>query len=149
MKLTDFNADNNLLYLIQQVTQQSSADILNYFYCTAVDIMNTSLKKSTADYPRRKLSMFYPGTAIPFTLQVSYNKWQKPDKGDNWPVTCTIVFPKAQARFNNLANIANEIAEAHLLGGAEPKLEPFERPPLRAPGGMRNLIKEQKKNVRA
>lgn len=148
MKLQTFNADSNLLYLIQQVTKQSSADILNYFYSTAMAIIETSLVKSTAQYPRRKLKMCYPNTAIPFQLEVWYNKYYKVD-GQDTQVTCNVVFPKIQMHFNNLADIANQIAEAHLLGGKEPKIDPFEAPALRAPGGMRNLIREQKKNVRS
>jgi hypothetical protein len=92
--------------------------------------------------------MFYPGTAVPFSLEVWYNKYNKMD-GEPTHVTCNVVFPKVQQHFNNLADIANQIAEAHLLGEAEPKIDPFECSALRAPGGMRNLIKEQKKNVRA
>src|SRR5581483_9269708 len=130
MKLERFTADGTLLYAIQQYTKEPSADILAYFQRLTLELVE-SLKKSQAQFPTRKLVAMYPSTSIPFSVEVQCDRNFK-------SLFVHICFPKKTTYLEGIDKIANEVAEAVLLGGPIPFVEPFRAPYLKAPRGKKH-----------
>ena len=136
MKIHDLDADGSLLYAIQQSTKQSSADILVYFQHLTKELIN-SLKNSKGRHKKRRLVSFYPSTGIAFQLDVDCWTYHGEET-----VHLSLEFPKLYMRVEGLGRLANELAEAELLGSALPNIPSFRAPELKAPRGKRYLINE-------
>ena len=135
MTLNDVRADASLMYAIQRTTKGSSADILSYFYKIIAELFE-SAQKSNARRPTRKIKSMYPGTGIPYQLEI-YLDYNNRSVGSAY-----ITFPKNQMYIEGIETLVKEIAENTLLGGELPKIADFQSPELRAPRGKKHLINE-------
>lgn len=134
MTLNNVKADASLLYAIQRTTNASSADILSYFYKIITEMQNSCMR-SNARFPSRKIKSMYPGTGIPYQLEVQMNN-------NKTSMSAWINFPRNQMYIDNLETLMRDVAEMALLGGEVPKVEAFEPPALVAPRGKKHLINE-------
>ena len=141
LRIESFQADENLLYLIQVTSGQSAADILSYFHSIANEVA-IGAQATKADRISRRLTAFYPDTSIPICIGVR-GGWREHNR-----VWITIGFPpKKNKLYGDLAEVTSKIMEARLLGGEEPTVDPFKRPAFRFPSGTKKLFKEQIKKA--
>lgn len=142
LKIESFQADENLLYLVQATCNESSADILSYFYSVANEIA-VSAQTTKADKISRRLTAFYPNSTIPICINVR-GAWREHHR-----VWITVGFPpKKNKVYGDLAQVIEKIVEARLLGGEEPALTPFTKPGFRFPSGTKKMFKEQIKKAK-
>lgn len=142
MKIEAFTADENLLYAIQTTTKEPTEQVLSYFYQMATEVIKAA-QYSKSQRPYRKLTIFYPNTGIPYTIEVWGWKANYTDKECNMRVN--VFFPKSKMDYDDLGDLVEKIAEAHLLGGDLPKVEPFDKPMFKIPAKMRKFFKDDER----
>ena len=69
-----FIPDSGLMYLIQNVTKQSSDEILGFFYDFGKQVLIIGIDNMEGRNIRKHIEAIYPETAIPFKLLVKGNK---------------------------------------------------------------------------
>lgn len=139
-KITDksirFNPDAGLMYLIQSVTKQNTADILGFFYDFGKAVLLQGVEAMDGRSIRKDIRDYYPGTAIPFKLLVKANKW------GSGPVTggdISVDFPD-NSMYIRTEELMDLIMERELLGTTGlPDLEP---PKVKTPKMYRDLIEQ-------
>jgi hypothetical protein len=67
---TTYKFDSFLMYLIQDITKRSSAEILNFFYELTTQVREVGLANRTGNGIHKKIADFFPGTSIPFHVEV-------------------------------------------------------------------------------
>jgi len=143
-----FDVDQNLMYLIQKVTGQSTNQILSYFYGIASGVAETYLqKKRLANRINKQLEWHYEGfDSIPYKLVVysdwsGYRGFDSKDDSKVKQLYVSVNFPKSSTRIDVTAMI-NSIVESSIgLDGSEP-MAPFPKPKTRVPAGFKKLIHE-------
>ncbi len=157
---TSLNMDSFLLYLIQQVTGQSSIEIVGFFsdFGRAVAQIGAEKRKGSSSRIRKDIRDFYPGTAIPFKLLVKGYKQNhrsvredfidasgKPSwkwvniPEEHYQANISVSFPEASTHFDT-AVVDNMLLEKMLLGGDD--LPPFRQPDPRTPKMFKKLIEQ-------
>lgn len=145
---SDYRFDQFLMYLIQDVTKKSSAEILNFFYelATQVSQIGFKAKKKHSGIDKR-IDDYFPGTSIPFHMRIKGHKGHNNNVWD--PITRSYIqgptnyshsayieirFPERNSFIDEakLNEAAVAIMEQHLLGGDGADIPPFERPPQSA-----------------
>lgn len=136
-KLISFRPNLDLMCLIQQATNQSTDEILGFFYDLGKEIMVLGLSKVTGKAIRAKIIEFYPGTSIPFTLLVKATK----PKG-NWVGFCQInvLFPCNRIATVDTKKLMEMIFEKQLLDA--PSLLNFEAPKAKIPKLYKDLVEK-------
>lgn len=147
IKFENFKFDNNLAFLIQQVTSESSRDILSYFYELANFMAENSIKESNASFLKKSVVLTYKNTPIPYRLDMwSRYRWQEKDIV---PIYVDLRFPKENS-YLDCTNFANEIAEIGLGLVSEETLamDKFEKPTFKTPRFLKQLRLEYEKRFK-
>ena len=134
-KKINFCPDSGLMYLIQTTTNQSTDEILGFFYDFGKQVLIDGLKnmKTNQRSIRKDIQAMYPGTAIPFKLLVEATK--PSTYGGNSYIY--ISFP-ANSTWMDTKHLLDVIVERSLLGGSS--LPNFEAPPSKTPKMYKDLI---------
>lgn len=137
-KMLTFRPDAGLMYLVQQVTGQSSDEILGFFYDFGKEIFIIGIKnmKENQRDIRKNVEAIYPGTAIPFLINVEGGKRGYGDLGYGGTILAT--FP-SNPIYMETEQLLEMIVEKNLLGGSS--LPPFEPPKCHTPKMYKDLIK--------
>lgn len=147
IRFEKFSFDNNLAFLIQQVTGDSSREILSYFYELANFMADSSIKESTARSLNKSVILTYKNTSIPYRLDI-WSRWQWQEK-DIVPIYVDLRFLKES---NNLdcTNFANELVEIGLGLASEQTLvmDKFEKPTFKTPRFLKQLRLEYEKRFK-
>lgn len=157
---TSLNVDSFLLYLIQQVTGESSVEILGFFndFGRAVAQIGAEKRKSNTQTIRKDIRDFYPKSAIPFKLLIKghYSSWRSVKEeyidangkvqwkwnniqDPHYFASISVSFPEASQHFDS-GVIDNMLLEKMLLGGDD--LPPFKQPDPRTPKMFKALIEQ-------
>jgi hypothetical protein len=146
-----YRFDAFLMYLIQDVSKRSSAEIANFFYelSTQVCELGFAAKKCGGGIDKR-INDYFPGTSIPFYMRVrgsqSESHWDYKTRQTihkkTLSATIEVTFPESTTYMKpeELERIADEIMESKLLGVEEPDMAPFKRPELRTPKMYEDLM---------
>lgn len=129
-KIKSFKADTNLLYLIQQVTKDSSAEIVLYFNDISQQFISNT--RSKAKWLNKNTNHFYKDSNIPYRLNIHYSSY-----GDIFYVKVT--FPQSIDELD-ISNAITSLLETTLdLEGSKP-LAPFTRPKIKIPNELKNSL---------
>ena len=138
-----FSPDAGLMYLIQQVTKQPSADIMGFFFDFGKEVLLEGISKMEGKSIRKDIRDYYPGTAIPFKLLVKAHRWSSdPVKSG----TIEIDFPD-NSMYIRTSEMLDMIIERELLGGSG--IPDFEKPASKTPKMYRDLIAKVLKGEKA
>jgi|GEM_PF-5264446 len=143
IKMGSFQVDNNLMFLIQSITKKPTQDILGYFYSTATTLTEEGLKHCVAQQFKRRLDYFYPGTDIPYRLEV-WSGWQtlrgyNADRSKPLDVSVSISFPK-KPLMSDVADMITNFTEVGLGLTEGEDLPLFQKPATRVPRGMKKKL---------
>lgn len=150
--MLSFHPDQGLMYLIQQVTKQPTDEILGFFYDFGkqVFIIGCQNMKGSQGDIRKNIEALYPGTAIPFLINVEGGKQRLYDPNDDdedklqYKGTIKATFP-TNTVYMNTDKLMDMVMEKTLLGGSS--LADFEPPKSRTPKMYKDLIKGILKNA--
>jgi hypothetical protein len=132
-RIENFVVDENLMYLIQQVTGDTTEDILFYFFNLASSIIEETFAKSRARQYHRTLGWHYRSTAVPYKLEI-YGSWMDKSK-----IYVGVKFPQSRSDVD-VATMVNNLVERGLqLDNAE-SLPKFENPKTKIPQGFKRLL---------
>jgi hypothetical protein len=137
----NYNFDQFLMYLIQDVTKKSSAEILSFFYDLARQVCVIGVEKMRVNQGAidKKIDDFFPGTSIPFHMRVKghkyTNRWnphtrQYEDQESVFNAIVDVGFPDRPTYLNekSLNHVCEALLEQTLLGGEVVPVPPFEKP---------------------
>lgn len=138
-----FCPDSGLMYLIQSTTNQSSDEILGFFYDFGKQVLIDGLKnmKTNQRSIRKDIQAMYPGTAIPFRLLV------EAARASYYGGTYIYVSFPDNANWMDTKDLLEVIIERSLLGGSS--LPNFEAPPSKTPKMYKELIAKVLKGEKA
>ena len=136
-KMLNFHPDAGLMYLIQQVTKQPTDEILGFFYDFGKEVFIVGIQnmKTNQREIRKNIEALYPGTAIPFLLNVEGGK--RGYNGLPYGGTIKATFP-TNTSYMDTEKLMELIMEKTLLGGSS--LPDFDAPPSRTPKMYKTLI---------
>lgn len=128
-----FKVDNNIAYIIQQVTGDSTQEILGYFYGIATFVGEDIAKSSRASFLSKDIILYYKETAIPFKLRIHGGSPR--EKVD---MRVEICFPKASAIID-VTDLMNKVVESGLGLCEEEDMAKFSKPLLKSPRCLRSV----------
>ena len=136
IKINGFIVDQNLMYLIQSITKNPTADILCYFHNLVIKITEEYLDKNkgTKKLYKKTLRWHYPDTDIPYKMEL---------RGDMIAGSCrlyiSVAFPTKKDHID-VTSVMNTVVENILgLEGSE-ALPLFNKPQTRVPAGFRKSL---------
>lgn len=135
-KNISFSPDAGLMYLIQSVTKQNSAEILGFFYDFGKAVLLKGVEEMEGKSIRKDIRDYYPGTAIPFKLLVKAHKWGSDAVRSG---SIEVDFPD-NSMYIKTDDLMDMIMERELLGTSG--LPDFEQPKSKTPKMYRELIQQ-------
>ena len=134
------------MYLIQQVTKDSSGDIIMYFHHLATVIVEGRLKKKQDGMLNKNLTYTYRDSHIPYRMSVKTYPWDN-GQDDYRTILVKVAFPQSLSEVD-IASTIDKILESGLgLEGSTP-VEPFLPPPIRIPLEVKSILKRPKKEIK-
>ena len=131
-----FRPDAGLMYLIQSVTKQNSAEIMGFFFDFGKAVLLQGVEKMEGRSIRKDIRDYYPGTAIPFKLLVEASKYgSEAVKGGS----IYVEFPD-NAMYIKTDELMTMVFERELLGSSG--VPDFEQPKSKTPKMYRELIEQ-------
>lgn len=135
------------MYLIQQVTKQSTGEILGFFYDFGRQIFIQGCITMSGRSIRKDIKAFYPGTAIPFRILVTgrrvSHEWNPITNTyitkDSYSGTLEVMFPN-NATYMNTEKLMETIFEGQVFGGCT--LPEFEAPKCKTPKMYKSFIEK-------
>lgn len=147
VKVTIFKVDNALAYSIQQITKDSSQEILTYFYGIASFVIDDLVKTSTAYFIDKSIVLFYKETALCYRLHISGLGPKKVIQyGRNTAnFAINVSYPRESSNFD-VTNLLNAAVETGLgLNSEQSTIPPFNRPQLKTPRCLKSIRQAQAK----
>jgi hypothetical protein len=129
----EFKIDNNIAYLIQQSTGDTTQEILGYFYGIATFVGEDIAKSSRASFLNKDIILYYKETPIPYRLQIhGGNPREKVD------MRIDISFPKLTT-VQNVTELMDKVVEAGLGLIEEEEMPKFTKPNLKTPRCLKSV----------
>lgn len=142
-KMLRFKPDAGLLYLVQQITGETSDEILGFFYDFSKQVFTEGMHnmKPNQREIRKKIEAMYPGTSIPFLITVDGSRLKNFNEEGTFYYSgdACVTFPQNPS-YMNTEKLMDVIIERQLLGGSS--LPQFEPPPSKTPKMYKALIKK-------
>ncbi len=132
VKANGFKVNNSLAYLIQQVTKDSTQEILAYLYGVAAFVADEVYKKSKASYTNKDIILFYKDTPITFRIKLYVGGIQRDDNHERKFWNASVGYP-SQTDDKDITELMNTVVETGLGLTTEEELPKFERPMLKTP----------------
>ena len=142
LKIKEFKVNKSLAYLIQQVTKDSTQEILAYFYGISSFVIDDVYKKSKASYTNKDIVLFYKETAISFRLRIHCSGIQPGSSFDRKQQQVVVSFPNSEEN-QNITELMTKVVESGLGLIEEEAMPHFEKPILKAPACLRKVRIEQ------
>lgn len=144
VKVREFKLDKALGYLIQNITGDSTQEILGYFYGISQFVVDDINKSSRARWLDKNIILFYKETPITYRLRIS-GSGPSSKYSDKPSVSIDVTFPKENSSFD-LTNLMDAIVESGLgLSTEENTMPLFEKPMFKTPKSLRKVRLEQEK----
>jgi hypothetical protein len=140
-----YRFDAYLMHLIQEVSKRPPAEIVNFFYELTVQICEIGVNnaKSGQRSIRKNVTDYFPGTSIPFHVQVKgWRPYGRYNESSTYTCEAEVGFPEERTYMDEdkLKNIAVSLMEKALLGGDEVIMEDFAKPEIRTPKMYKDLM---------
>jgi len=140
VNIAKFSIDNNIAYMIQQITGDSTQEILGYFHGIATFVGDDVAKTSKATrWIEKNVILFYKETSIPFRLRIDAGRLS-----DNMKLSVSVGFPKKSVE-QDVSALMSKVVEVG-LGLAEEGLDDmpkFDKPILKTPRCLRSVRLKQ------
>ena len=136
VKASGFKVNNSLAYLIQQVTKDSTQEILAYLYGVSAFVAEETFKKSKALYVNKDIILFYKDTPISFRIKMYISGIQRDEDRKQW--SASVGYP-SQSDDKDITELMNTVVETGLGLTTEEELPKFERPMLKTPACLRKV----------
>ncbi len=143
VRVKEFKVDKAIGYLIQNMTGDSTQEILGYFYGIATFVLEDINKTSKASWLDKNIVLFYKETPITYRIRITgsgptsrYS--EKPSVGID------VTFPKDNSAFD-VTELMNAVVESGLGLTDEQNMPKFEKPTLKTPKALRKVRIEQEK----
>lgn len=140
LKVREYKVDTNLGYLIQQITNDSTQEVLSYFYSISQFVIANLAAKSKASWLNKDIILFYKDTPISYRIQISGTGpgYRMDDKDYEPSVSISVKFPN-KSEEQDVANLMNAVVESGLQLTDEQNMPAFERPELKTPKCLREV----------
>lgn len=140
LKVRDYSVDRNLGYLIQQITKDSTQEILAYFYGISTFVINDLAAKSKASWLNKDIILFYKETPISYRIQISGSGpgYRMDDEDYEPSVSISVKFPN-KSEEHEVGDLMNAVMESGLQLTDEQNMPPFEKPELKTPKCLRQV----------
>lgn len=137
IKVRSFRIDKSLGYLIQNTTNDSTQEVLGYFYGIAQFVIDDINKSSKATWLDKNIILFYKETPITYRIRItgpgpSSRYSEKPS------VDIEVTFPKENSVFD-VTELMNAVVESGLGLSDEQNMPLFEKPELKTPRALRKV----------
>ena len=137
VKVSNFKVNKSLAYLIQQITKDSTQEILAYFFGISSFVANEVYEKSKASYTNKDIVLFYKDTPITFKIKMHCGGIQRVENyGRHW--SASVGFP-TQVEDQDITDLMTKVMETGLGLIEEDAIKPFERPILKTPACLRKV----------
>lgn len=143
-KVQRFTVNSHLMYLLQQLTNEPTENILSYFYGTAMTIADNHVnryqeKNKPIKRLRKILKIPYKGTIVPFKLDV-YSSCRSFEQQSGFAdIYIDVNFPKKILNCDP-SDIITTLTEKSLSLDGAVSLPSFNRPDTRMPLGYKKSI---------
>lgn len=133
-----YDVDRNLGYVIQQVTGDSTQEILSYFFRVAQFALIEMRKKTKAGYFNKTIILHYKDTPIVYAIKLFAGGLQS----DEPRCDISVKFP-GRSQQHDVKELMNSIVESGLDLTDDNNLPAFERPELKTPKCLRKVKEAQ------
>lgn len=137
IKVRSFTIDKALGYLIQNSTNDSTQEILGYFYGIASFVIDDINKSSKATWLDKNIILFYKETPITYRIRIT-GSGPASRYSDKPSVSVDVTFPKENSSFE-VAELMNAVVESGLGLTDEQNMPAFEKPQLKTPKALRKV----------
>lgn len=127
-----YDVDRNLGYMIQQITGDSTQEILTYFYRVAQFAILEMAKKTKSSYMDKSIILFYKDTPITFSIKMFIGGLQTAEP----TASITVRFPKCPEQYD-IEELKTSMVESGLELTDSHNLPAFKMPELRTPKCLR------------
>ena len=138
LKIEEFKVNKSLAYLIQQVTKDSTQEILGYFYGISSFVIDDVYKKSKANYVNKDIVLFYKDTAISFRLRIYCGGIPAGASHERKRQTVAVSFPNSEEN-QNITDLMTKVVESGLGLIEEEEMPLFQKPELKTPACLRKI----------
>src|ERR1035437_1760313 len=138
-----YSFDEFLMYLVQDITKRSSADILNFFHELGRQVSEVGFSNMKGSSIHKKITDYFPGTSVPFHLLVKGAKqngrWnpstRRYENVEAYYCSVEVGFPDKGTYIEekDLNDISVKLMEKSLLGREEVGIASFTRPNISTP----------------
>jgi hypothetical protein len=138
------NIDKSLIYVIQKITGDSTANIVNYFCTLSRSIVEDALLKNKKGkkYVSKTMKWTYEDSCVPFALSVFYST-----HGQHFSATVKFGSKIIRLREKDVMDLIDRQADYSIgLEGAEPVAnvaEPIKRAPIAIKKQLKNDLKSK------
>ena len=136
VSIEQFKIDNSVAYLIQQVSGDSTQEILGYFHGIAMFVGEDIAKKSKASWITKDIVLFYKETPIPFRLIIH---GESPTA--KVAMNVEVCFPKKSIEQieQDVTDLMDKVLEVGLGLAEEDPMPKFLKPELKSPRCLRTV----------
>lgn len=132
-----YDVDRNLGYVIQQVTGDSTQEILSYFFRVAQFALIEICKKTKANYLNKTIILHYKDTPIVYAIKIFAGSLHSEPRAD-----INVKFPSKSQQFD-VKELMMSIVESGLELTDSHNLPKFNRPELKTPKCLRKVKEAQ------
>lgn len=131
-----FTVDKALGYLIQNITNDSTQEVLGYFYGIAQFVIDDINKSSIAMWLDKNIILFYKETPITYRIRITGSG--PTSRRTDPSVSIEVTFPKESSTFD-VTELMNAVVESGLGLADEQNMPKFEKPELKTPRALRKV----------
>lgn len=132
-----YDVDRNLGYLIQQITGDSTQEILAYFFRVAQFALVEIRKSTKARYTQKTITLHYKYTPIPYSIKLFAGGLHDEPRAD-----ISVKFP-IKSQQHDIKELMTSMVESGLELTDTNNLPAFERPELKTPRCLQKVREAQ------
>lgn len=137
VRVREFKVDKAIGYLIQNITGDSTQEILGYFYGITNFVLEDINKTSKASFLDKNIILFYKETPITYRIRIT-GSGPTSRYSEKPSVNIDVTFPKENSKFD-VTELMNAIVESGLGLTDEQNMPKFEKPELKTPKALRQV----------
>lgn len=139
-KVEYFTVDQNLMYLLQSLTKENTAVILDYFHSLGLQIAEDFSSRKPKKRINKTLQWHYKNSVVPYKLEV-YTYYNQDLEDSIIPLAIKVKFPASRTDID-VTKMIESIVETGLELDGSTQLPNFSSPYTRVPAGFKKLLHE-------
>lgn len=137
VKISEFKIDNCIAYMIQQITGDTTQEILGYFHSIAMFVGDDIAKKSRARWVTKDIILFYKETPIPYRLVIHGGSPR-----EIVDMRVDVCFPKKPLT-QDVTGLIDRILEVDFGLSDDDNMSKFVKPELKSPRCLKPVREKQ------